>query len=162
MPTSSKERVHRRSLTSQVNELVKIKADPVVAPIRPLSKPRSQNLDALAARVATKLEEGDFKGAVHLACSEDSIADLSNETMAALKSKHPAAHLNTKIPTPPDASNVPVPIAEEEVTRAVRSFPNGSSGGPDGLRPQHLKDLISVSAERGDRDLLSALTISPT
>ena len=100
----------------QVDELVKIEADPVVAPIRPLSKPRSQNRDALDTRVATKLEEGDFKGAVRLACSEDSIADLSNETMAVLKSKHPVPHPDTKIPTPPEASNVPVPIAEEEVT----------------------------------------------
>ena len=126
---------HRRSLASQVNELVKIEADPVVSPIRPLSKPRSQNLDALATRVATKLEEGDFKGAVHLACSEDSIADLSNKIMMALKSKHLAPHPDTKIPTPPDASNIPVPIAEEEVARAVRSFPNGSTGGSDGLCP---------------------------
>ena len=158
MPTSSEERGHHRSLASQVNELVKIEADAVVAPIRPLSKPRSQNLNALATTVATKLEEGDFKGAVRLACSENSIADLSNETMEALKSKHPAPHPDTKIPTPPDASNVPVQIAEEEVARAVRSFPNGSAGGPDGLRPQHLKDLISVSAERGGRDFLSVLT----
>ena len=149
---------HRRSLASQVNKLVELEADPVVASIRPLSKPSSQNLDTLATRVTTKLEEGDFKGAVRLACSEDSIADLSNDTIAALKSKHPAPHPDTKISMPPDASNVPVPIAEEEVARAVRSFPNGSAGGPDGLRPQHLKDLISVSAGRSGRELLGALT----
>ena len=149
---------HRQSLASQVNKLVELEADPVVASIRPLSKPSSQNLDTLATRVTTKLEEGDFKGAVRLACSEDSFADLSNDTIAALKSKHPAPHPDTKIPMPPDASNVPVPIAEEEVARAVHSFPNGSAGGPDGLRPQHLKDLISVSAERGGRELLGALT----
>ena len=34
---------------------------------------------------------------------------------------------------------------------------NGSAGGPDGLRPQHLKDLIGASAERGGKELLSAL-----
>ena len=62
---------HRRSLASQVNKLVELEADPVVASIRPLSKPSSQNLDTLATRVTTKLEEGDFKGAVRLACSED-------------------------------------------------------------------------------------------
>ena len=78
--------------------------------------------------------------------------------MVALKCKYPAPHLDTKIPTPPDASDVPVPIAEEEVARAVCSFPNGSVGGPDGVCPQHLKDLICVSAERGGRDLLSVLT----
>ena len=36
------------------------------------------------------------------------------------------------------------------------SFPAGSSGGPDGLRPQHLKDL--VNCREAGPDLLSALT----
>ena len=37
------------------------------------------------------------------------------------------------------------------------SFPNGSSGGPDGFRPQHLKDLISHSTGDGGQLLLNAL-----
>ena len=45
----------------------------------------------------------------------------------------------------------------EDVARAIRSFPNGSAGGPDGLRPQHLKDLISPSANAGGQSLLAAL-----
>jgi len=36
------------------------------------------------------------------------------------------------------------------------SFPAGSSGGPDGIRPQHLKDLL-LWRESGS-DLLTALT----
>ena len=32
---------------------------------------------------------------------------------------------------------------EEEVTWAIHVFPKGSAGGPDGLRPQHLKDMLS-------------------
>jgi len=36
------------------------------------------------------------------------------------------------------------------------SFPAGSSAGPDGLRPQHLKDL--VSCQERSPDLLTALT----
>ena len=31
------------------------------------------------------------------------------------------------------------------VVRAIRSFPNGSAGGPDLLRPQHLKDILQVA-----------------
>ena len=38
------------------------------------------------------------------------------------------------------------------------SFPNGSAGGPCGLRPQHLKDLIGPSANIGGQLLLTALT----
>ena len=39
----------------------------------------------------------------------------------------------------------------------IRSFPVGSAGGPDGLRPQHLKDLIGPSSEGGGHALLSGL-----
>lgn len=46
-------------------------------------------------------------------------------------------------------------VTEEDVRRA---FPSGSAGGPDGLRPQHLKDLIGPSATVGGPLLLSALT----
>ena len=49
-------------------------------------------------------------------------------------------------------------MSEEEVALAIRSFPNGSAGGPDDLRPQHLKDMIGASAEAGGTALLSALT----
>ena len=54
----------------------------------------------LRPSVTEKLEEGDFKGAVHLACSEDSIAYRSNVTFAALKEKHPPPHSDSSIPSP--------------------------------------------------------------
>jgi len=34
-------------------------------------------------------------------------------------------------------------VSEEQVRRAVLSLPAGSSGGPDGMCPQHLKDLVT-------------------
>ena len=46
-------------------------------------------------------------------------------------------------------------MTEKEVVTAIRC---GSAGGPDGLRPQHLKDLTSESAERGSRELIRALS----
>ena len=50
---------------------------------------------SLAARIATKLEEGDFMGAVCLACSEHSVAEENVATIAAFKSKHPKSHPDT-------------------------------------------------------------------
>ena len=41
--------------------------------------------------------------------------------------------------------------------RAIQSFPNGSSGGPDGLKPQHLKDMFGPSAVGCSQALLPAL-----
>ena len=38
---------------------------------------------------------------------------------------------------------MPVQVSEDQVARAICSFPCGSAGGPDALRPQHLKDISS-------------------
>ena len=40
-------------------------------------------------------------------------------------------------------------VYEADVIRAVKSFPNGSAGGPDRLRPQHLKDMLQCSRGEG-------------
>ena len=44
------------------------------------------------------------------------------------------------------------------ISAAVKSFPNGSAGGVDGLRPQHLKDMLSPSCGLSCTLLLSELT----
>ena len=49
-------------------------------------------------------------------------------------------------------------MSPEEVARAIRSFPCGSAGGPDGLHPQHLKDMIGSEEEGSGPQLLRALT----
>ena len=67
---------------------------------------------------------------------------------------HPDSSFPSPLEIPPSLS----PLTEKEVVTAIRSFPCGSAGGPDGLRPQHLKDLTSESAERGGRELIRALS----
>ena len=47
-------------------------------------------------------------------------------------------------------------MTEAEVAKTIKSFPPGSSGGPDGLRPQHLLDLIKCAESGGE--LVSAIT----
>ena len=44
-------------------------------------------------------------------------------------------------------------MSVEEVAKAIRSFPNGSAGGPNG----HLKDLVGPTTGGGGHSLLSAL-----
>src|SRR6218665_4024977 len=50
----------------------------------------------LASIVASKLEEGDFKSAIRLICSEDKPALDTPETLAALKHKHPPAPIDRR------------------------------------------------------------------
>jgi hypothetical protein len=44
------------------------------------------------------------------------------------------------------------------VRRALSKFTQGSSGGPDGLSPQHLKDLIVKNSGMAGTSLIDALT----
>ena len=75
----------RRNLASQVILQVNEKSDPPAQP--PCKRPLKSNCsdDNLAARVAAKLEEGDVKGAVRLASSEDSIAKRCDATLASAR-----------------------------------------------------------------------------
>ena len=49
-----------------------------------------------------------------------------------------------------------VQTTEAVVMNVIRTFPAGSSGGPDGIRPQHVLDLVSCR-ESGPA-LLAAIT----
>ena len=48
---------------------------------------------------------------------------------------------------------LPMDLTEDEIAKAIYSFPStySSAGGPDGLRPWHLKDLTGPFAIGGGR-----------
>ncbi len=124
---------------------------------RRVAKQRSaKNSEQLiAAMAAVKLEDGDVKGAVRLLCSDDSLAMVNAATLDELRHLHP--------PAPPDRrsapacnSTPPLQVFPLAIKKAILSFPNGSAGGPDGLRPQHLKDLLVGVPD--DHPLLIAIT----
>ena len=48
-------------------------------------------------------------------------------------------------------------VTEDKIAKAIYSFPSSSAGGPDGLRPWHLKDLTGPFAIGGGLALLAAL-----
>ena len=109
----------------------------------------------LSQAVAAKLEDGNLRAAIRLLVSDEAYAAPSTEGLAKLRLKHPPATI--------DVSTMPVPqsdsglsVTEIDVRKAIMSFPAGSSAGPDGLRPQHFKDLVNCQ-ERGS-DLLTTLT----
>ena len=111
------------------------------------------HLHSLARRVSNK---GDFRGAIRLASSEDVLADFDDDTYSALQSKHLTPPLNTCIPPPP-TNPVSIHVSASEVMAAIQSFPNGSAGGPDKLRPQHLKDLVQGEEVPEESPFLCAL-----
>ena len=142
-----------KSLSKAVKQQLAEEQDPVIEwrqSSRKTNQPaisEEKKLETLSKRVSEKLEEGDFKGAVRIASSEDRLAAYSKETLDALLSKHPAPPPDSIIPPPPSPETMVV--YEADVIRAVKSFPNGSAGGPDRLRPQHLKDMLQCSRGEG-------------
>ena len=71
---------HRRSLATQLNRTIRDEADPEISAPHSQRKPSIRDpLQSLAARVASKLEEGDFRGAIRLASSEDTIAEVNDK-----------------------------------------------------------------------------------
>ena len=78
--------------------------------------------------------------------SEESLAPPDDATFAAILDKHPPLHPNSAIPPlQEDLLPHPISVTAKDVVKVIRSFPNGSAGGPDGLKPQHLKDMICPS-----------------
>jgi hypothetical protein len=73
------------------------------------------------------------------------------------KKKRPRAMERLIPPTLPISSSPPVEASLETLRKAISSFTPGSSRGADGLRPQHLKDLIGKDRGMQGENLLNAL-----
>ena len=113
--------------------------------------------ETLKRRVAAKFPEGDASGAVRELASAEGSAPQDGDTLRALKEKHPPAPKNLNLPDPPDGSKVPA-VAKEDVRKRNLSFHAGASGGPDGLRPGHLRSLVSHGSAEAGSHFLSVLT----
>ena len=106
----------RRSLATLVNRQLQDEAIPsTLKHPRPGSRPSGDPLRTLAKRVSSKLEEGDYRGAVRTACSEDSVAVVTEEVISELKRKHPPPHTDSHIILPPDQSISSVTVSEEGI-----------------------------------------------
>ena len=107
--------------------------------------------------VSAKLSDLDIRGAVRLLSSDAKLLSSTPETLEKLKTKHPEPHPDTVLPPPPEELGDPLICTREEVQQAIKSFRNGSGGGPDGLLPQHLKDLTAEYLGETANSLLDAL-----
>ncbi len=125
---------------------------------RPRTAQRTKHLksddEVIAAIASAKLEDGDVKGAVRLLCSEDKLAAPDSSTFTELQRLHPPAPGDRR--SAPSTDIPPLQVSPAAVRASVQSFPNGSAAGPDGLRPQHLKDLLLGAPD--DSPLLVAIT----
>ena len=107
------------------------------------------------AAITSKLEDGNISAAVRLLCSKDTPTEFTRANLGKLQDKHPLEHMGARIPHTPD--NMPaLQVSEDTVLKAIRSLPAGSAPGPDGIKLQHLLELVQ-SQEAGP-GLLTAVT----
>jgi len=113
-----------------------------------VSRPARQLTKEMIAKIAsTKLEDGDIRGCIRLLSSDDSIVSPDLDTFNKLVLLHPMQNEDRR---PPPCTTVPaLQTSPTSVRAAITSFPNGSAGGPDGLRPQHIKDLVTKLDSNG-------------
>lgn len=126
-------------------------------PLLPRPPSRKPPKDDVARKVEAKLADGDIRGAIRLACSDDTIAPNDDVTFAALIAKHPQHPQPINLPRPPENQEIP-PMLNLEASKAISTFPPGSAGGLDGMRPQILKDLVGCNQGEVGEDLIKAIT----
>ena len=138
-------------------------SNPVYQPSKPVQFSRIETDSSvnskLAKRVMAKLMEGDATAAVRVVGSDDRAVPLTDDVLRVLQLKHPSSPQDLR-PTPVPSPDTPSPAhaTEKEIMLALRSFPASSSGGIDGLRPGHLKDLTSPATAEAGHHLRSAIT----
>ena len=122
------------------------------------NKPKTLTLtpDQLRKKVEAKTSDGDIQGAVKLLSSSESFAPNNADTISSLESLNPPHPLPTSYPECSFSTHRPV--SEEEVLKAILSFPPGSAGGLCSLRPQVLKDLVSLNSAQSTKNLLVQLS----
>lgn len=106
----------------------------------------------LAAAIHSKLESG-----IHILCSDDVSVPLTIETFQALKNKYPGLAPDPRSLSDPAGNTwfIPLQVIHNDVRWGLWTFPSGSFGGPDGLTPQNINDLLTGNTEG---KLLNALT----
>lgn len=102
--------------------------------------------------------DSDNLTAIKLLVSTDSLAKQDVSTFQKLKEKHPSPGRHLNLPEAPDNSITAANATTMDVYDSIYSFPNGSSSGIDGIRPQHLKDLVAKSNSDAAPKLLQSIT----
>jgi len=89
-----------------------------------LQNKQSDSKTSYAKRAISKLEDEDISGAVRILSSDEAFASFDASTLESLRSKHPIANSISQSPiSPSDLSSAPFKTCEEDVLKAIFSFP---------------------------------------
>ena len=105
--------------------------------------------------ISSKLDEGNVRGGIRLAASDDKIAPFSTDNYQKLLSKHPQ---RAKFAAPNPEKLDSFFVTDFDLYKAIMSFPNGSAAVPDKIVPQIFKDIVSKSSGSAGLNFLKSLT----
>ena len=159
-------RRHLSSLAAKVNKALDaylISTTQILQPVLHVRKSGPSTTDNIAARISEKLNDGDVRGVIRLAASDDLMAPHDENTLAALRLKHPQRRTISSEDPPFSAlrvhSNASLIVKEGETLLKQSSRSQlGSAGGIDGMRPQHIKDMTTADTGETGMRLISRLT----
>lgn len=109
----------------------------------------------VAQAVRAKLEAGNPGAVIRILCLYDGLESTSSVVLEKLRELHPSVSGDMEGLPAADVDAAFV-VSEDSVRKAVSSFPPGLAGGPNGLTPQHLKNLLASC--NSYPDFLPALT----
>jgi hypothetical protein len=110
---------------------------------------------SLAKKVEAKVADFDIRGVIKLLSSDDSLASFNEDVAEELEKK---SFTISRTFLPRRFQTRRVFFKAQNVREAINSFPADSSPSSDDMRPQYLKDIISLSAGVAGQQALRALT----
>ena len=127
------------SMSSFINKKIRANDVSLPKPHLQVSSPPLSDLEQRIKLISSKLDEGNVKGGIRLAASDDKMASFSTDNYQKLLSKHPQ---RAKFAAPNPEKLDSLFVTDFALYKAIMSFPNGSTAGPDKIVPQFLKFLL--------------------
>ena len=97
---------------------------------------------SLAGLVTLKIEDGNVKAVLRLLSSENKPAMKDEATTNALRAEHSITAIIRK-QAAAHQGHTALKFAQVDIIAVIKAFSAGSSGGPDGVRPQYIMDMMN-------------------
>ena len=94
---------------------------------------------------------------VRAVASHESVAEFTPEVLETIRSKYQSSPNYLRSVSVPSYC-LHVPATSSHVVNAMKSFADSSSGGIDGLRPGHIRDLKSAGTAETEMRLLDSIS----
>lgn len=105
-----------------------------------------------------KAEAGNLSGALRM-INSGGVSNLDGGKLDILKSLHPSCETMASPKDLPMPANPPIfTITPDIIDKVIKSFPIGTAPGPDGLRVQHLLDVLRMLPANSPNDIRPAIT----